>query len=132
MVICPCLLEDTLPLNSSGISSSDDFMSLNLDILSFDNDLLDISLSHYFLDDGCQIPDPDFKIRIFRTHCVAFPISYLDANIYIEISPSSPLDSINSHAPLTDDFFLEELIPHDDISSYISNAIAEATPEGIL
>jgi hypothetical protein len=45
---------------------------------------------------------------------------------------SSNLDSINSHAPLTDDFFLEELIPHDDISSYISNAIAEATPEGDL
>jgi hypothetical protein len=45
---------------------------------------------------------------------------------------NSILDSINSHAPLTDDFFLEELIPHDDISSYISNAIAEATPEGDL
>jgi hypothetical protein len=92
MVICPCLLEDTVPIYSSGSSSSDSFLSLNLDILHFDSDILDISLSHYFLDEGCQIPDPDIKIRIFRNHCVAFPISYLDANIYSDISPSSSLN----------------------------------------
>lgn len=60
-------------------------MDLNLDLLSRDNDIITVALSHYYERNGDLIADPDMVIRIDTNTETVEALSYQDTYIYREV-----------------------------------------------
>ena len=77
----PDKLPEYLKLKSGG------FMDLNLDVLGADGESITIALSHYFVQNGDMIPDPDMEIRIYPEMRMAEALTYQDSFGYREVYP---------------------------------------------
>ena len=78
LTIFPCLENDNIKIYSAGLSEVSGFMDLNMDVITISSDYIDISLSHYFKQNGDSILDPDMTLRVFKDQYLVFPLSYQD------------------------------------------------------
>ena len=62
--------------------SSDALMDLNLDILSKQNNISRIALSHYYKQDGDMIADPDMEMIVNTKLMTANAMTYQDSMIF--------------------------------------------------
>lgn len=62
--------------------SSDALMDLNLDVLSKQNNIVRIALSHYYKQNGDMIADPDMEIIINTQLMTANAMTYQDSMIF--------------------------------------------------
>ena len=76
---------DALKLKSEG------FMDLNLDVLSRDDNLVVVAMSHYFKNhNGDMIPDPDMEVALYPKHKMAEALSLQDSFGYRKVYPDFP------------------------------------------
>ena len=78
------IIPDIATRRSAGKSKlpSDAMMDLNLDILSRNNHLIRIALSHYYKQNGDMIADPDMEIIVNTKLMTANAMTYQDSMIF--------------------------------------------------
>ena len=64
------------------------FMDLNIDRFYGDDESVTIALSHYFMQNGDMVPDPDMEVRIYPDMKMAEALSYQDCFGYRQVYPS--------------------------------------------
>ena len=61
------------------------FMDLNLDLLSRNDEIITVALSHYYEQNGDLIPDPDMVIRINTKTETVEALTFQDTYVYREV-----------------------------------------------
>ena len=78
------IIPDIVAREEAGKSQlhSDALMDLNLDILSRQNNIVRIALSHYYKQNGDMVADPDMEIIINTQLMTANAMTYQDSTIF--------------------------------------------------
>jgi hypothetical protein len=73
-----------LPKSSLISACPPGFMDLNLDLLSHNDEIITVALSHYYEQNGDLIPDPDMVIRIDTKTETVEALTFQDTYTYRE------------------------------------------------
>jgi len=83
-------------------------MDLNLDLLSRDDEIITVALSHYYEQNGDLIPDPDMVIRIDTKTETVEGLTFQDTYTYREVYPKRGQEDVKAKKELNE-FLLQWL-----------------------